>query len=338
MARDPQAALNPTTVRLSRHFLLSDLIGCHSVYAKGYRNVFTRDDAKNGKLKEGRYLAEEVLEKVVVSSPISISYGFISLELARKIVTYQSPEKPSYHQWNDGAACDIVHHRADAEDTAPVYQAREYDGFLPMSRTITYSESPFVCVATRSREGDQPRRAFYENRYTGKPKVKPQFVTVPQDRDAFFEKHRLTHDWRGAGYPTHHGGGIRQLHHIRVGRYSMLSDFLYSTIATINGRKNCPTLTEEWLWRFEWMGTLYADLLDTLGIHRLSIVRAFESPVWSTDARYHWTGDEFAIDFIPPEDVDLKTVADAAVGLCGVHAYGCQPDRRIITLLGKFGA
>lgn len=335
-AASVSAVVDPTTVRLSPHFLLSDFVGCHSVYSKGYRNRFTRADA--AKLVEGRYLAERVLEPLLAESPMSVSYGFISRELAQDVVRYQSPDKPSYHQWNDGAACDIVLHKHDEQNTAPIYQAASIDAELPVSRLITYSESPYLCVATKLREGDAPRRAFYENRYGGKPKAKPSFITVPLDRDEFFKNHTLRHDWRGAGYPTYHGGGIRQLQHVRVGRYSMLSDFLYNTKAVINGWKNCPTLTEEWLWRFEWMGTLYADLIDTLGVQRLSIVRAFESPVWSIDARYNWTGDDFAIDFIPPEGVDPKDVANAAMGLCGVYAYGCVPDKRIIFLSGKFGA
>ena len=49
-------AINPTTVWLSDHILLSDLVGCDSVYRHGYANpVFDTDHAK---LREGYKLAE----------------------------------------------------------------------------------------------------------------------------------------------------------------------------------------------------------------------------------------------------------------------------------------
>ena len=328
--------VNPEEVRLSEHFLLSDLMGCHSCYVKGFTNVF-QDDRKKTKLGEGKCLAENVLERVVGESPVSISYGYISLELARKIITYQSPEKPSYHQWNDGAAADVVMHRIDADDVPPIHFARACDEEFPMSRTITYSESPFICVATRKREvlAGKPRRAFYENQYEGKPKVKPRYITIPEDRESYFEKHALKAEWRGAGYPTYHGGGLRQTHHIRVGRYSMFSDFLYSTTALTVGHKNCPIPTEPWVDKFSFVANVYAEILDALEINHLSIVRAFEHPRWGSDVRHHWV-DEFSFDVIPPESVHHDDVADAASDIEGVHTVGASPRLRRVTISGKF--
>lgn len=335
--RSAPAAVDPTKVRLSEHLLLSDMIGCHSSYVFGHANVF--EDLTGDKLAEGRYLANEVLEPILADSPLSISYGYISLELARKIVRYQSPDKPSYHQWNDGAACDIVVHSVDLANIAPIYTALACDEAFPMSRTITYSESPYICVATRIREGKTPRKAFYENRYAGVPKAKPMFVTVPENREAFlkqrekWEKRHPDIDWRGAGYPTHHGGGRKQVHHHRVGRYSMLSDFLYSTDALYYGFKNCPTIDEKFLYRVGIGAEVYEKLLTRLKVHRLSIVRAYESPRWSRNPEYHWA-EGFAFDVVPPSRVGLDAVADAAMKIRNVDVVFIDNGR--VSVRGQF--
>ena len=143
----------PTEVRLSDHFLLSDLMGCHSVYAKGYRNVFNHGGViQADKLREGRTLARKLLEPLVRRSRLSVTYGYISPELSRKIVKYQDPDKPSYHRWDAGAACDVVLHNYLHTGLPPICAACWIDENLPVSRTITYSESPCICVATRAEE------------------------------------------------------------------------------------------------------------------------------------------------------------------------------------------
>ena len=326
---------DPTSIRLSDHFLLSDLMGCHSCYTKGYANVF--DDKDGSKAEEGVCLAETVLEAVVALSPVSVSYGYISQPLAHHIVSYQDPKKKSYHQWNDGAACDIIVHNMDRGDTAPIYIARAIDSEFPVSRVITYSESPFICVATRRHEvlADRPRRAFYENRYMGHSKTKPLYTTIPQDRDSWFANHFLKHDWRGQGYPSYHGGGVRQTHHIRTSKYTMLSDFLYSTEALTKGKKNCPTLTSDWVAKFRHVGKVYDYILDTLKVNRLSIVRAYESPVWNKTPRHLW-GEDFEIDFIPPVNVDANDVADTLLNKEGIIAVSVTPKERRVCICGVF--
>lgn len=334
-SRKNRKMVNPETVRLSPHILLSDLMGCHSAYVKGYANVF--QDKDGTKLTEGVCLAETVLEVLLEKSPISISYGYISLDLARKIVTYQSPEKPSYHQWNDGAAADVLVHNFDEQDIAPIYIAQACDAELPMSRTITYSESPYMCLGVRHREimAGKPRKAFYENQYLGRPRAKPKYITIPDDRAAYFEKHELLVDWRGCGHPSYHGGGHKQTQHIRVGKYSMFSDFLYSTEALTLGYKNCPIPTDPWVAKFSFVGGVYEKMLDDLAINRLSIVRAFENPGWSDDDRYHWK-EEFAFDVIPPAFVDPLDVVDAAHEIEGVNSVACNMSERRVTVRGLF--
>lgn len=335
---EESAVVDPTTVRLSEHFLLSDLIGCHSVYTKGYANLF--DDPDGSKLAEGECLAQTVLEPIVADSPISVSYGYISLDLARQIVKYQSPEKPSYHQWNAGAACDLIVHELDRQDVAPIWIARAIDEEFPTSRTITYAESSYICVATRRNEVEEnkPRRAFYENRFKGTG-VKPQFLEVWKDREAYFKNIKTSFPWRGQGYPSYHGGGRRQVHHIRVGRYAMLSDFLYSTRAVTEGLKNCPTLCDNWLVKFEHVGRIYSDILKAIGCNRLSIVRAFESPSWSSDSRHHWV-DEFRLEMVPPASMPIHEVTAKVVragfGIEGMVGVGCMPAKRIMVVSGVF--
>ncbi len=309
--------VDPTTVRLSDNFLLSDLMGCHSIYVKGYRNLF--DDPDGSKLAEGRALAENVLEPLLQTSPLTITYGYISLELARKIVTYQSPEKPSYHQWNDGAACDVIIHAADNTGTPPALAAEWIDRRFPMSRTISYSESPGLCLATRLSEIEEgkPRRALYENRYVGAGK-KPQYINYsanPKARDRQLAdmrhhyRNQLPDEWRGAGYPTYHGGGIRQLHHVRVGRNCMYSDFMYSEAAMREGHKNVLLPTDDHIAHVCIVGSIYDAALEKLGVNRLSIVRAYEDGSWANNKFNNWR-DNWQLWVIPPVGVSANEVAD----------------------------
>lgn len=316
---------DPTTVRLSKHFLLSDLLGCNSVYAKGYPNVF---DGDKKKLREGATLCEHVLEPLLEYSRLSISYGYISPELSRLIVKYQDPNKPSYHRWDLGAACDVMLHERIALDEAPIASAFWIDENLPVSRVITYSESPFICVGSRYSEihsGDH-RRALYENRYVGERK--PKYISYsdnPVTRSKQKQECQLDYDWRGAGHPTYHGGGTRQLHHIPCGDYCVISDFLYSEEAVTEGYKNVPT--QRGMVKFQRAGELYDGLLNLLDIRRLSIVRGYESPTWA-DSRHNWLDGVYLV-VIPPEGIDHNDVAEAARSLPGVHTVGAGKNRRV---------
>jgi hypothetical protein len=186
---------------------------------------------------------------------MSITYGYISPQVSRRIVKYQDPDKPSYHRWDAGAAADFVLHEAYAYETdpetrvlhyvdqarnAPAVQAAHIAELVPFSRMITYSESPCICFGVNADE-KKPRSALYENRYEGKPRVKPKFIThrkmpVPEET----EREVARHGWVGAGHPTHHGGGRLQYHHIRLGRFLLLSDCLRAPNKIAEGEHNRP--------------------------------------------------------------------------------------------------
>lgn len=306
--------VDPTTIRLSPHFLLSDFMGCHSVYARGLKNIFT--DPQGTKIPEGRYLCEQLLEPILTTyGPLSISYGYISPDLSKQIVTYQDPNKPSYHRWDKGAAADICVH-AWVRKEAPIFLAHAIDEQFPYSRMITYSESPFICVASQIDEGANARRAFYENRYTGKKGAKPQYIKKSSHagvRAVQGAEIELEHDWKGAGYPTYHGGGLRQYQHTRTSRFSVASDFLYSTHALRTGLANIPDFTK-FGESFRRAGQTYDELLIALDVPRLSIVRAFESFRFNDYPLFSWK-DHFAIDFIPPEYIDANDAAAVAIDL-----------------------
>lgn len=312
------AYVDPTTVRLSEHFLLSDFMGNHSVFTKGLKNIFV--DPTGEKLAEGRHLCETLLEPLLDKyGPMSISYGYISPELSRHIVTYQDPTKPSYHRWDKGAAADIcLHHPLRSK--APIEVAHEIDEEYAYSRMITYSESPFICVATQINEGDNPRKAFYENRYTGKARVKPEYIkksNTAEGRKKQASEIALKHDWKGAGYPTYHGGGIRQLQHVATSKYSRASDFLYSTYAIRKGIANAPNLNDVGE-VFRRAGAAYDELLKRLNVPRLSIVRGFESFRFNDYPLFSWK-QHFAIDCIPPAYLTANDVADVALVMLGSH-------------------
>jgi len=317
----------PSRVRLSKHFLLSDFMGCDSVYTHGYPNVFV--DFQGQKLREGETLSQKVLEPILKTSGLSVSYGYISPDLSKKIVKYQDPNKPSYHRWDHGAACDIVLHDAIYEGHAPIHSAFWIDEHLPVSRVITYSESPYICVASRDAEvcSGKCRHALYENRYIGERK--PKFITYSNTRGfRLNQKASLTlHEpWEGAGYPTYHGGGRRQLHHIRTSKYTVLTDFLYSDIAVAEGYANKPS--QRAVGKFHRAGDVYDSLLLRTGLRRLSIVRGYESPAWAVDSKHNWQKDiRFVV--VPPSDTDPVSVAEAAWQISGVVDVRVKDEARV---------
>ncbi len=324
---------DPTKVRLSDNFLLSDLLGCHSVYSKGLPNVFYDPDGT--RLAEGRYLCESLLEPIMDKyGPLSISYGYISPSLSREIVSYQDPDKPSYHRWDKGAAADICVH-CWVEEKPPIKLAHEIDIALPYSRMITYSESPYICVASQLSEGDSPRKAFYENRFTGKARTKPLYIKKPTSQAARIAAGKEipdSLDWTGAGYPTYHGGGSRQYQHVRVSRYSVLSDFLYSKKGVSEGIANVPNMKQQKR-VFAEAGKFYDALLEALDIPRVSIVRAYESFRVSDYPLFSWK-EHFAIDFIPPEYINVNDAAHAAYSTGLVSSHGVTVDDRVVRVLG----
>jgi len=311
----------PDEVRLSEHFLLSDFMGCNSVYSKGYPNVFSGGSTA---MKEGVTLCQRILEPLLAYSRLSISYGYISPSLSRLIVKYQDPDKPSYHRWDHGAACDVVLH--DIEDP-PALSAFWIDKNLPVSRTITYSESPFICVASRASEIDigDPRRALYENRYVGT--TKPKYISYsssPTTRKRQKEEFKLDFDWRGGGYPSYHGGGTRQAQHVRTSKFTVLSDFLYSDAVSVGA---CNVLPEEKVGMAALAGTVYDMLLHATGCRRLSIVRGYESPEWKSSV-HNWEKDVYLV-VVPPASVEPSLVVDAANALPFVRAKHIKGTRRV---------
>ena len=327
-------SIDPTTIRLSEHFLLSDFMGCHSVFSKGHQNLF--EDPDGSKLAEGMHLCETLLEPMLDTyGPMSIAYGYISPSLSQKIVSYQDPNIPSYHRWDKGAAADVCVH-SWVEEQPPVKLAHDIDEHFGYSRMITYSESPYICVATQIAEGDNYRRAFYENRYLGKKGAKPQFIKKSASsagRKKQGDAIPSSLDWKGAGYPTYHGGGIRQFQHRRVSRFSVVSDFLYSTHGIREGLANAPNLAG-YMEVFQEAGEFYDKLLEVLDVPRVSIVRGFESFRFNDYPLFSWK-DHFAIDFIPPEYITPVQLAEAAWSTGMLVSVGGAGDSRSVRVVGR---
>lgn len=292
---------DPRKHRVSEHFVLSDFLGNNSVYSRGYANPLVLDSTTAGKVENLSALCHEALEPLLAQfGPMSISYGYLSPELSRRIVKYQDPDKPSHHRFDLGAACDFVAHNWVSGDfssiidlyaptsalASPIALAHAIDYLdIPYSRLITYSESPYLCVAVSAKEvvADQPRKAFYENRYQGRPKEKPeylQYATLAAKTKALrmLQEQGLERDWRGAGYPTYHGGGTKQLHHVRVSKHTMVSDFLFDLQSISNGAKNIPAMNLDAVQdAFAAAGTVYDWMLKRLDTPRLSIVSGYVS-------------------------------------------------------------
>lgn len=293
---------DPRTVWLSQHFRLSDFLGNHSVYAKGYANQYEGEVAHQANAEA---LCVSGLEELLATyGPISIAYGYINPAFSRRTITYQDPNKPSHHRWDLGAAADVcVHSWVDGRHThdslpianlfmdwnthtSPTALAHAIDqAGIPYSRLITYSESPFLCLAISATECDSgdPRRAFYENRFEGTARAKPEYRQLSNERArerAFTQLYEqgLPADWRGNGFPSYHGGGIRQYQHTKVSKYTTALDWLFNLKSISEGHKNAPVLTSDpVLDSFAAAGMVYDHILDHLGLKRLSILGGFLS-------------------------------------------------------------
>lgn len=313
----------------------------HSVQTRGYRNLFPapRASGYDIRISNGIALCEHVLEPILEQyGPLSISYGYISPDLSREIVHYQDPDKPSHHRWDLGAAADIcVHSHVNADpdndniETAPALLAHDLDQRgLPYSRLITYSESPYICIAVSAAELERarPRKAFYENRYAGKPRVKPEYYSRSTDaarqraHEALVQQ-GLDHGWRGAGYPTYHGGGRRQAQHIRISKYTMLSDWLIDLQSIATGAKNIPNLSDPRLIdTFYAVGDAYDEIIDLCKVPRMSIIAGFVSPSNPYfDRRNDWRTGTATFSLVPPEGMTSK---DVTLALC--FGFGSRID------------
>jgi hypothetical protein len=315
------ASIDPTTVRLSDSFLLSDFMGCDSVYRRGLKNQIT--DADDHKIAEGKHLAETLEQIQDRYGPISVSYGYISPGLSREIVTYQDPSKPSYHRWDAGAAADFIAHEWFIDDCAPIFLAADIALSISYSRMITYAESEAICFATRlSEKGTEGRQALYENRYMGERK--PQHIkhntTDKRRLQATFADVELSHPWRGQGYPSYHGGGRKQFEHVRVGRYALLSDFLYVPERVHYGLANNPWNGEaksagNFHELLKSAGAALSHIVETLG-KRVSLVYGFER---SENNERNWR-EHFCFEIVPPVGVCVEDVAEIVYGIPSANA------------------
>jgi hypothetical protein len=313
---------DPTRIRVSEQFLLSDFLLCDSVARFGYANRFDTDD--NHKMAEVFRLAETLEILIDRLGPLRISYGFISPELSQRIVKYQDPNKPSYHRFDIGAAADIRFGEL-LQSIAPVQIAWEIQrladqGDFEYSRMITYSESDWICFAT-SMAGESNRQAFYENRFIEEER-KPKFVTYPQvNRESFIQRQPIPENWRGRGYPSYHGGGRLQFHHQIVSKHFSYLDFLYSKRRVHTGVGNLPPQVgskdrmNRWLDMARQAGIVLDFLTDHYRCH-FSIISAYES----TDQDSARSGKDwmnrYCLTIVPPESLDGDDVRHTLVTEC----------------------
>lgn len=313
--------------RVSEHFILADFLGNHSVYSKGFKNSLISDSASLSKMDNLSALCIHGLEPIMRNwGPLTVSYGYISPDVSRQIVGYQDPNKPSHHRFDLGAAADICVHKwvnskeptmgdlflPDSIYGSPITLAHWIDQEnIPYSRLITYSESPFICLAVSATEvyQRQPRKAFYENRYQGRKGDKPEYIQLSNQgaRDRHFTQLQelgLEHPWEGHGYPTYHGSKRRQYQHMRVSKYTMVSDFLLDLQSIANGAANIPALNlDAVLDSLAAAGMVYDRIIDECGLLRASIVGSYVSHLNpSFDPENDWRTDTIQMTIVPPRD------------------------------------
>lgn len=333
---------------ISENIIWLDLLGNQSVYARGFANDLT---VTAEQIANAEALCFDGLEPIMERfGRISISYGFISSDLSQKIVKYQDPHKPSHHRFDLGAAADFIAHDWIADETewaprtSPIALAHAIDqAGIPYSRLITYSESPYLCLALSSDEISfgRPRKAFYENRYEGRPKAKPAYTQLSNAnaRSRHFKQllqHGLEHPWEGAGYPTYHGGGTQQYHHMRVSQYTMVSDWLGHLQSIARGTKNIPALgIPEVEDSFAAAGIVYDEMVRRAGVHRLPIVRGYlshQNP-YSTDDTDWRHPESLEFEVLPPSHDTPTKIIDRFGKMRGVELH--ENEGRVLVVIGS---
>ena len=304
------------------------------MYSRGHANEFS--DPTGEKMENLKALCHEGLEALLGEfGPLSVAYGYISPELSRAIITYQDPDKPSHHRFDLGAATDICVHRFMAGEFktpldmylpesaigSPIALAHSIDALdIPYSRLITYSESPYLCLAVSAKEviADQPRKAFYENRFMGKPKAKPeyrQYATPAAKQRALqqLQDEGLPFPWQGGGFPSYHGGGRCQYQHMRVSKYTMVSDWLFDLKSISNGKKNIPCMHMDAVQdAFAAAGATYDAMIDALKLPRMSIVEGYVSHLNPSSADFNdWREPRIRFCVAPPKGMSAREAAKA---------------------------
>lgn len=329
------------------------------MYSRGLANVVEFDEFYYKKLDNVKALCEHGLEPILAEfGPLSIGYGYISPQVSKALVKYQDPDKPSHHRFDLGAAADICVHRwvsggfpaimdlyaPESAVGSPIGLAHALDYLnIPYSRMITYSESPYLCLAISADEVERgrPREAFYENRYTGRRKVKPdyrQYATQLAKTRAFadLQNNGLAHDWRGAGYPTYHGGGFQQYQHMRVSKYTMVSDWLFDLKSISEGVKNIPSLNLDSVQdAFAAAGTVYDWMIDNLLINRMPITAGYVSHVNRLRADYNdWRKDKITFVVGLPTERELSSTLELLTlrGQPGVE-FSAAGDQSIVACI-----
>ena len=328
--------VDPTAVRVSDTLLLSDLIGCDSVYRLGYSNPFRLpEDAE--KLNEAKKLGALLDTLQMELGPCAVSYGYISPGLSRRIVKYQDPDKPSYHRWDLGAAADVWFH---TKPYAPIsLVAREEPVVVDYARWITYSESPWMCIATSIGEGN--RRALYENRYVGEKR--PQFIRYPANarkRAEMLEeaKEEVIGNWTGRGWPSYHGGGRKQFHHEHAAPGVPLSTLLYNARMASSGARNGPpprsTEARERFDGYAFTAGKWVAAIEHAFQRRVSVVQAW---VRDSDQSGNWLRDGPSVSLVMPVGVDPYEAADAASGMRTVKEVRVVNTRKGMTRVKIYG-
>ena len=322
---------------LSEHFRLSDFLGNHSVYAKGYSNDAPRLSALQRENAEA--LCTEALEPLLERfGPLSIAYGLISPDFSRRTVKYQDPDKPSHHRWDLGAAADVISHKwvqglphepdlmqlfaSDVTRTSPALLAHAIDDTLavPYSRLISYSESAFLCIAVSATEvaSARPRKAFYENRFAGVPRAKPEYIqqATPAARQrvrAELQQDGLPSPWQGGGFPSYHGGGIQQYQHMQVSKYTTVLDWLFNLKSISSGHKNIPALvSDEVQDAFAAAGLVYDYLVDRTLIPRFSILGGYvcrSHPDFTPEV--DWRNPSISFEIAGPATCEVSDLCEA---------------------------
>lgn len=287
----------PWNVRLNEHFVLSDFMYSDTIIRRGLKNPYHIRPVVDS---HGRALADLLGHIADEHGHLSIVYGYICHDVSMKTVKWRNPADPSYHRWDMGAAADFIAHDwvvpqrtqrgvwcpMEDPDASPMMLAREIAASHDFSRMITYSESPAICLAANSEENSsgKHRRAFYENRYEGRPGQKPRYLKyngngIPSRKEV--RAGLSEHGWIGKGHPTYHGKGRMQYQHVRVGKYLTLLECLRCPQKLADGVNNRPPHNDAEKRKFMHVGYAMSRFIEWyyhfVGLGSISVISGHNS-------------------------------------------------------------
>lgn len=283
-------------VRLSKHFVLLDLMHDRSLYRSG--TPLSTANINADQIAGGEALCRQLLEPLVERfGPCSLSAGWCPSSAGHYRYTP--------HVWTRRiAACDAAFHDWVNLDRAPIKLVEQIcKSGIPFERIITYAGSEFMCLAWSA----DPRHATYENvRVNGGQR---QFISHARNYAQYARHPKVFEDrpnWRQEPSRLRSRARIRP-QHVRLGRYFNFLDLTRCEAAMRRGVPWVPTAYTSAQLSY---GRMFAEILDPV-VHRfgrVSVVQGMAPACILSELKegqlFRWADGPAAIQVLLPCGAD----------------------------------